>query len=119
MNGLQFVPSVNIPCKPPFVARLFCVASGPNPPNGNVLAHAWREFRPRLIAWLVDTWTAILVWAGIAIVHLIQRSVLSFGWIPGIVQFLNIFEETIAAATVAVFLLNSFFSFSWVSLEVS
>jgi len=54
-----------------------------------------------------------MLWTGFALVHLVQRFVLSFGWLPSLTELLDRVEEVAAACTMIVFMVSSFFSFAW------
>jgi|HubBroStandDraft_5_1064220.scaffolds.fasta_scaffold180404_1 hypothetical protein len=77
----------------------------------------WTQCRPILVAWGVDFVRMLLLWIGIAAAHVVQRLVLSMGWIPGVVHSLDIAEEIIVCISVVCFLLSSTVSFIWVTIR--
>ena len=74
----------------------------------------WNEVKVPFIAWAVDLSQAVMLWVGIAVAHLLQLLVLSFGWSPLIIHWLDKCEEFFVLASVATFLLASATRFVWV-----
>lgn len=68
---------------------------------------------PAFVSWFVDLSRTVMLWVSIGAAHLLQLLVLSFGWAPTIVHYLDFVEECLMFSTVAVFLLMSTVSFVW------
>lgn len=68
---------------------------------------------PSFISWFVDLSRAVMFWVSIGVLHLIQLLILSFGWSPWFVHWIDILEEWVVFASVAAFLIHSAFSYIW------
>ena len=73
----------------------------------------WEGLGPAFVSWLVDLLRAVMFWVGIGLLHLLQLLILSFGWSPTFVHYLDVSEECAVFASAISFFFSSAVAFFW------
>lgn len=73
----------------------------------------WEDVGPAFVARLGDLTLAAMMWIGIGVLHFVQLAVLSFGWSPSFVHYLDVAEEYTVFVTVVAYFLSSTVAFFW------
>ncbi len=74
----------------------------------------WIGFRPFLLAQTIDLSRFTTLWISVSIAHLVQRLVLSLGWLPLVVKIVDFAENVLVVVTVTMFLVLTTARTLWV-----